>query len=306
MNKDLLDIHADDYGYSLNTSRDMLECMLSGKLDSISIICNMSSFEESMELLYDRIPELPFLPKMSVHLSLPEGKGISGLVPISWGKLFISSYWFNRNSVKQDLKKEIKWQIDTTKTAIEKCIDIAKKNGIAYDQKGLRIDSHIHTHPIPVVFDALVEVIEENNYEIEYIRNPKEPIIPFLKKISLIGSYGIANILKNRILMLYSYKIDRYCNYHKIDRMYMWGLMMSGHMDYDRINVLFSDMCKYSKNRRRKLELLFHPGRATKDEYSIEMNREYFEKSNLSENRNIEKKTVLNIDDIKLRGQNGK
>ena len=37
-----IDIHADDYGYSLAVSRDILECMKAGCLDSISIICNTS------------------------------------------------------------------------------------------------------------------------------------------------------------------------------------------------------------------------------------------------------------------------
>ena len=47
-----VDIHADDYGYSINTSKDMLECMKAGALDSISIICNTKWFEYSMEMLY--------------------------------------------------------------------------------------------------------------------------------------------------------------------------------------------------------------------------------------------------------------
>ncbi len=34
------DIHADDYALTLNTSKDMLECMRAGKLDSISIVTN--------------------------------------------------------------------------------------------------------------------------------------------------------------------------------------------------------------------------------------------------------------------------
>ena len=55
-----VDIHADDYGYSINTSKDMLECMKAGALDSISIICNTKWFEDSMEMLYREIPHLPF------------------------------------------------------------------------------------------------------------------------------------------------------------------------------------------------------------------------------------------------------
>lgn len=294
----MVDIHADDYAYSLNTSIDILECLKKGKLNSFSIICNTIGFEDSMELLYSAIPSLPFLPNISIHLNLPEGKGITDLLPTSWAKLFLASYSFNKKAVKEKLKKELKWQIDTTQKAIGKCIEIAKANNIECKQKGIRIDSHIHTHPIPIVWGALLEVIEDEKYEIEFIRNPKEPIIPFLKRISLIPSYGLANIIKNRILMLYSKKIDNYCDLHKIDKMYMWGLMMSGHMDFDRVNALYDDMIKKANADNRNLELLFHPGMAKEDEYSEEMDKSYFVNANLSKNRHIEKHTVMSIEDI--------
>ena len=68
-----IDIHADDYALTVNTSKDMLECMKAGKLNSISIVPNTSVFEECMGLLYQEIPTLPFLPLMSVHLDFVEG-----------------------------------------------------------------------------------------------------------------------------------------------------------------------------------------------------------------------------------------
>lgn len=293
-----VDIHADDYGYSINTSKDMLECMKAGVLDSFSIICNTIWFEESMDMLYKEIPSLPFLPLISVHLNIPEGASESELFPMSWGKLFLSSYSPDRKKVKSELKKDLKKQIDTTQAVIEKCMSIARENGVKCSQKGIRLDSHIHTHLIPVVWDSLVEVIEEGRYDIEYIRNPKEPIMPFLKKTSLWKTYSLINIIKNRILMFYSKKADRYCDEHKIDKMYMWGLMMSGHMDYERIEKLFPAMLDVSEKSGRKLELLFHPGQATADEYSPEMDPDYFRDANLSENRRIEKNAVMNIKKI--------
>lgn len=295
---DRIDIHADDYGYSINTSKDILDCMKAGKLDSISIICNMKDFDASMDMLYKEIPSLAFLPKMSVHLALPEGGGVTDLLPVSWGSLFIASYSFGKKEMKEKLKKEIRWQIDTVWEAVSRCLQIAEKNSIPYVQKGIRIDSHIHTHPIPIVWKALVEVIDEEGYDVEYIRNPKEPLLPFLKHTSLLSTYGIVNIIKNRILNLYSGKIDSYLERHKTDRMYMWGLTMSGHMDYDRIRQLFPDMLKAAERADRKLELLFHPGMASQDEYIDVMDPDYFRESNLSENRHIEKNAVMNLQDI--------
>ena len=74
----VVDIHADDYGYTLNTSRGMLSCM--DNLDSVSIICNTSYFEKSMELLYESIPDMKKLPKLAVHLNLVEGFSCDGSI----------------------------------------------------------------------------------------------------------------------------------------------------------------------------------------------------------------------------------
>lgn len=285
----IVDIHADDFGYSLNTSKDILDCMKKGCLDSVSLICNTNAFEESVNLLYEEIPSLPFLPKISCHLNFPEGNG--DILPLSWSKLFLSN-----SSIKDELKKEIKKQLDAANDVIEKCIEIADKNNIKYTQRGLRIDSHVHTHPIPVVWNSLVEVLNEGKYNVEYIRNPKEPIIPFIKNIGL--SYGIVNIIKNRILMLLSKKIDKYCESHNMNKMYMWGLCMSGHMDFDRIKKVYKDMYDYAKKHNRNLELLFHPGIALESEYSEELNKDYFKNANCSINRKIEKDAVLRIKEI--------
>ena len=290
-----IDIHADDYGYSLDTSLDMLECMRAGRLDSFSIICNTKWFDESMQMLYREIPKLPFLPLISIHLNIPEGYSESELFPMSWGKLFLASYSPNRKKVKDELKKELKRQIFKTQSVINECIRIAHINHIPYQQRAIRLDSHIHTHLIPVVWDSLVEVIDEEDLNIEYIRNPKEPIFPFIKNTSLLPTYGIVNLIKNRILMMYSGKVDKYCKKHKIDKMYMWGLAMSGHMDYERIEKIFPDMVQIAQKNNRTLELLFHPGKATVQEYSEEMNPDYFRDANSSENRHIEKEAVMKM-----------
>lgn len=296
-NKTIVDIHADDYAYSINTSKEILDCLKDGVLDSISIIGNFSDYDQCLDLLYEAIPSLPFLPKMSVHLNFPEGKGISNLLPVSWFDLFKASYGFNKKDVKDKLKKEIKYQIDKVQLSIDKCQKIAQESHVVYQKQYIRIDSHVHTHSLPIVWQALVEVIAEEKYEVEYIRNPKEPLWPFIKHIKLYSSYSFTNLLKNLILNFYSKKIDRYCDLHKIDRMYMWGLMMSSKMNYDRISIIYQDFLNYSLKKKRNMELLFHPGQADKQEYTCEMNLSYFNDANTSENRKIEKQAVYNIRD---------
>ena len=293
-----IDIHADDYAYSLETSKDIIDCIKEGNLDSFSIICNMKCFDTCMDLLKKEIPSFDYLPNISIHINLPEGIGVSSIIPKSWFKLFLMSYSIFKNRYKEEIKKEIKNQIEVTQKEIDECIEIAKKNNIKVTQEGMRIDSHIHTHLLPIVWESLVEVIEEENYKIEYIRNPKEPILPFFKHLDVVKTYSLVNIIKNRILMLYSKKVDNYLDLNKIDKMYMCGLILSGHMDYDRLKIVYPDLLEYAEKNNRKLVLLFHPGKAKEDEYSSEMDKNYFRDANSSENRHIEKDTVMKIKSI--------
>jgi len=291
----IVDIHADDFGYSLSTSKDILNCIKEGNLDSISVMGNMSAFEESMQMLYEAIPELPFLPKMSIHINIPEGSFVHEEFPMSWEKLFLKSYSFEKNQIKKLLKDEIGNQIKTAQNAIEKCWDIAKKSGIKTFQNGIRLDSHIHTHLIPVVWEAMIEVIEEEKLNVEYIRNPKEPIGPFLARFDLWPSYSLINVIKNRILMFYSGKVDRYCDAHGMKKMYMWGLMMSGKMDAKRIEAIYPDMKKECQRKDRTLEMLFHPGRCKEEEYLTEMGKKYFDTFNASSNRDVERESLSKV-----------
>ena len=288
----IVDIHADDYAYSLNTSKELLELMKLGKLDSISLICNTSYFEDSIEMLYKNIKNLPFMPKISVHINLVEGYFENDRLPMSWSKLFLYSYI--PGGIKNILKNEIKRQIESYIDVLNNIKEYCDKYNIEFRQSGIRIDSHTHTHLIPVVWKSLIEVIENNDYDVEYIRNPKEPIRPFIKAINNTD-FDKVNFIKNIILKIYSSKVDRYCIKHDMDLMYMWGLVMSGKMDKKRIDMFYDQMFEISKTDNRNLEILFHPGRALKDEYSMEMNKDYFNNFNSSDNREIENDAVMNI-----------
>lgn len=293
-----IDIHADDYAETINTSIDMLDCMMNGKLDSISIVPNMKCYEECMQLLKDKIPNLPFLPKMSVHVNLVEGMSLAAtdknvLMEYSWGKLFAGSYLpWKKKALKNTLKAEVRKQIQVVSDEIEKCIQIAKSNGIVASQNALRIDSHQHSHMIPVVWEAITEVLKEDHMEVEYIRNSKEPMRVFLQDRSLWKTYKPINFVKNMILNIYSHRVDAYCDRLGLERMYLWGLVMSGHMDQERIQKLNAVMKAKADKDMRTLEILFHPGLALKDEIGEEISKDaaaFY----LSNGRAVEKKAVL-------------
>ena len=303
------DIHADDYALTLNTSRDMLECMRTGRLDSISIVPNMSCFEACMALLAEEIPKLPFLPLMSVHLDFVEGRSLAGrkvapdlvkengdLMGLGWGGLFAASYLpAKRRRIKAQLKREIKAQIKRAQTAIEKCMEIAAASGVSCKQKGLRIDSHQHAHMIPVVWEAVLEVVREEGYKLEYIRNSKEVLGIFLTDVSLYKTYRPVNFVKNRLLSLYSRKADRHAKACGLEPMYLWGLVMSGRMDKERIEKLYPKMRKKAERDGRKLEILFHPGETLPGEVTPEIAQEAAKDFYLREDRHVEKEAVLGV-----------
>lgn len=305
-----VDIHADDYALSVNTSKDILSCMQKGQLDSISILSNMSCFQECMDLLYQAIPNLPFLPRMSVHLSFVEGyslaggghhgslpiKGDNNLLGLSWGRLFmLSCLPWKRRETKGQLKREIKMQIEAAQAAINHAIKTAGEHGIPCAQKYMRIDSHQHTHMIPIVWEALIEVIEEEHYKVEYIRNSKEMLGAFVSKVSLWKSYRPVNFVKNILLSLYSHKVDRYAKTHNLEQMYIWGLVMSGHMDYDRIVKLHPGITAKAKKDSRVLELLFHPGRMLPGEVTEGIDGKAAKDFYLHKDRHVEMDAVSRI-----------
>ena len=303
------DIHADDYALTLNTSKDMLGCMRAGKLDSISVVPNMSCFEECMALLYGEIPTLPFLPLMSVHLDFVEGRSLAGreavpdltksdsdLMGLGWGGLFSASYLpGKRKKIKSQLKREIRAQLERAQKAIEKCMSIAKKTGVFCGQKGLRIDSHQHAHMIPVVWEAVLEVVSEERYAVEYIRNSKEVLGVFLTDVSLYKTYRPVNFVKNRLLAFYSHKVDRYYRVCGMERMYLWGLVMSGRMDQERIEKLYTKMKKKAEKDGRRLEILFHPGLTLLEEVTPEIARDAADDFYLQKDRHVEKEAVLGM-----------
>lgn len=304
-----IDIHADDYALTVHTSEDILDCIREGKLDSISIVPNMSCFKECMGLLSEAIPGLPFLPRMSIHLDFVEGSSLAGtgevplltkgkdeLLRVSWGDLFLLSYHpLKYKEARSQLKKEIKAQMEAGWKEIIHCMEAAREAGVPCRQQGMRLDSHQHAHMIPVVWKALTEVIGEEDYPIEYIRNSKEMLWPFLADVSLWKTYRPINFVKNRLLFLYSHKADRYAEKHNMEQMYMWGLVMSGRMDYDRIVRLYPAIKAKAEKENRVLEFCIHPGLSLPEEITEAIGENAADDFYLHSDRQIEKKAVMQL-----------
>lgn len=281
-----IDIHADDYALSYNSDNDILELCSGGYLNSISIIPNLDCFHQSAERLLKLQKALGSCVLLSVHLNFMEGRCCAdktslpdlvdsdGFFTVSWGKFFLWNYIPSvRKKIKQQLKIEILAQIT-------KCIECG-----LFCKASLRIDSHQHTHMIPVVFEALKEAVvelENNNCKIEYIRNTQDPVGFYCRK-----DFFSLNTIKCIILNFYSRKVRKYLTEKKLKQNYLCGVYFSGKMDFRVIKVIpkFIDA---AEKQNRIVELLFHPGTMLKSELTDEFRKKGFNEFHLSENRKIE------------------
>lgn len=294
MNK--IDVHADDYGITMNTSKEMMEGINAGKLRSISIMPNMSCFEEAAKYYFSNLEEGKS-PLLSVHLNFMEGYCLSkkqevrdlvdekGLFTLSWIQLVKYNYSLRKRAIlKEQLKKEIKAQIEKVDNAYH-----------LFEKGKLRIDSHQHTHMIPLVMEAAIEVIKENNYPVEYIRLSKEPWSVYLKQVRLLTTYRPVNLVKVMILNYFSHKDERLLKAVGLKPMLLSGVMLSGKMDASRLKTLIPGLKACAERKALPLEILFHPGTGLKEEMGEEFNHFDANEFYLSPNRKIEYESMMEL-----------
>lgn len=291
--------HADDYALSPNTSEDILQCIRAGKLDSISVVTNMSCYDSDAARYLQECSKWEKQPLLTVHLNFMEGHCTAdqekvshlvneqGVLNLSWGKLLLWNYSLKDYQViKQELKEEIKAQTERF------CRYFGR-------DKKLRFDGHQHTQMIPIVYKALLEVIEEQGYETEYIRVTREPIFPYLKCFSLWKTYRPVNLVKNLLLNFYAPGLERKlkkASYLSDCRpMNLWGVVMSGKMDLERVSRLLPGMREYAGKHNRHLEVIFHPGTALESEMRAEFCNADANEFYLSANRHVEWNTLMHL-----------
>ena len=144
-----------------------------------------------------------------------------------------------------------------------------------------------------------MDCINRDGIEVEYIRNSKEPLGPFISMRALWKSYRPVNLIKNRLLWLLSAKCDRYDKKTGHKPMYLWGLIMSGRMDVKRIRKLFPHLKNKAEADGRRLEILFHPGRMKESEMWEGIPESSAYDFYLSVNRDLEKEGARRVKDIK-------
>ena len=252
----MTEFHADDYGLFLEQSERILACFEHGVLNGTSIISNGSELDACLQLLPEKGMQL------SVHLNLMQGRCLApveevplladgkGQFRVTFAQLLFSGFTGKRESYKQQIKAEYRAQI-------RKLLPLFRQTG-----QELRIDGHAHWHVVPVAFDALMEVICEDNLPVAYIRLPDEPLRLYLRHLVQMMPFPGINIIKVLLLKLLVSRDRRKWKekLQQIEQKLFLGVMLSGCFDYRRMKTILPAAESMAAEKGIGLEILAHPG----------------------------------------------
>jgi chitin disaccharide deacetylase len=236
-------LHADDFGRSLNISKSIYKCILAKKISSISIIVS------------EKIYGLNLLKKIKVnkrfHLNLTDFSKKKSNKNFIYNSSFLSLMimpllpdYINK---RKFIEREIIRQLEQYKNKIQ--------------SKDIFIDGHQHVHMIPWIFDIIFNI--RKKYNITKVRIPNEKFIIVNK--DFFNLQIIKNIFKFiliKFLILISNKKISKINYNYS----FFGLIYSGHQNKEYLKKILDYQ---KKNLKKKIEILLHPGFATKKEKNL-------------------------------------
>ena len=155
-------LNADDFGMSEAYNRAVLEGYEFGILKSTSLTANGEAFEEACKKVIPACPDLG----VGIHLNIIEGKALcpdldqltdnQGNFNNSFGALLLKSLNPNNKAFMEQIEKEFRAQIEKVMSRT----------------KVTHIDSHVHTHSIPKIFELTAKLAKE--YGIKQIRTQFE------------------------------------------------------------------------------------------------------------------------------------
>ena len=278
---------ADDYGMSAKGNSRIEDCIKNGLLNKVSVLPNgeLSDFNRYLSRSG---------AQLSLHINLVEGRPLSnpkdislliskdGYFKYSFAGLFLLSLSPKRKELEKQIYREIKSQIEFWKET-------------AGEKASYSLDSHQHTHIIPLVFKTLMRVIYDEGMEIQSIRVPAEPISPYLFTPSLYFSYTPIGLIKQWLLKILAFVNRKELKKSKIKSSYFFGVMFSGNLNETVIKKLLPRYLKLSEKYNRDIEIGFHPGYIKKEEALICGSRKSFGKFYYSPKRKTEYDTLLKL-----------
>ena len=254
----MIEFHADDYGLFPEQSRRILRCREEGVLNAVSIFPNSPDLQRCLEQLDPVAREL----RLTIHLNLMEGKSLcppeqlpllvdgEGVFTVSFASLLLAPLTGKYGQYRQQLKRELSAQIHAL-------LPYLQAQGAP-----LRLDGHAHWHMVPVVFDALMDVIREEELPVEYIRMPAEPVGLFFRHLPALFPFHPINIVKTALLRILCRRNRRR---HRqalaaMKQSLFLGVLFSGNFGYEKFRALLPDARRLAEKKGWDLELLAHPG----------------------------------------------
>ncbi len=252
-----IEYHADDYGLFPEQSKRILRCHEKGKLNGVSVMPNSDDLEVCMELLRPYQKEIA----VTIHLNLIEGRSLcdpqevplltvsSGIFRVSFGQLLLHSFLPDRDPYWEQIKKELRAQIFAVVPFLE-------------EGAPLRIDGHAHYHMLPVVFDALMDVIREEHLQVSYIRIPKEHLSLYLRHWKQMQDFSPINLVKVLILNILAWRnLRKYGDYlNSLEQKLFLGVFLSGRMYRENVAQILPEARRLASKQNRDIEILAHPG----------------------------------------------
>ncbi len=281
---------ADDYGIAKEGNNRIEECFSGKLLNKVSVLPNgeIESFKERLGAN---------APKLALHLNLVEGYPLSKREDVdlilandgSFKYSFIGLFLLSLSPKRKQIEKQIY-------TEIESQIKFWKNN---FGDEPMFIDSHQHTHMIPLVFKTLMRVIADQKVEVGYMRFPSEPTLPYLLTPALYSSYTLSGIVKHCLLKFLGFINQKELKKSKIKTGYFMGIMFSGRVDQKPLEKILPKYIRLSKKYNTDIEIGFHPGYLKKGEERMSGCRNDFEKFYYSPWRKTEYDTLMNFKEMK-------
>ena len=252
----MTELHADDYGLFPSQSKRILHCWSHGYLNGTSIIPN----GEDLDVCLDMLPRQGL--SLTIHLNLMQGHCLAnssaipllvdqnGIFRVRFVELLFCSLTNSYYEYKKQLKMEITAQINRLLPFFE------------LNDMPIRVDGHAHWHMIPVVFDALMETIQECHFPVSYIRLPAEPFGIYLRNIFKIIPFPVINIIKAILLHLLVQRNRKKWGHilSCMDSKVFLGVLLSGCFDLPRMKTILPVAEQFAEANNIDLEILAHPG----------------------------------------------
>ena len=221
---------ADDFGYDKAFNLAVFKAFKDGMLNSAALMANCEGFDEAVEMFKDMKG-----CHLSVHFNIIEGNSLSTGEPFKDWFFKIWQRTYDKNYMNF-LEKEFRAQI-------EKVLKYHKAD---------MLNSHVHTHAIPKIFELTCKLAKE--YGIEYIRTQFEK--PYYVKGKVLKPCYPVNMAKVLLLNSFTF-INRKTlkKYNLKTNEYIIGVNYTANMN--------SETVKYGlraiQNKSQTAEILVHP-----------------------------------------------